>query len=229
MPDRHKSDPRLKQATSIFIQVTKTVTVKKAVSSIIRIFTLILLGVLLGSCSKKPTLTQQSLPHEVVKHLSWHLRSNLGEFTRFATALGTIEKLTHFRHQSNDAVNGLLKAGMWRKDSLSYQLHQRFGSTLTSLGIISVMKKGNSLVFHIIATEVNGISAQFNLVYNNTNAQLQGFVSNTRADRSQCQTNYLTSQYQDMRFGSCYTDLADDWYLHHAYQHLPQRQAAGAK
>jgi hypothetical protein len=203
--------------------------VKINASSIIRIFTLILLGALLNSCSKKPPLTEQSLPHEVVKHLSWHLRSNLGEFTRFATALNTVEKLTHFRHQSNDAVDGLLEAGMWRIDSLSYQLHQRFGSTLTSLGIISVLKKGDSLVFHILATEVNGISAQFNLVYNNLNEPLLGFVSNTRADRSPCQTNYLTHQYQSMRFGSCYTGLADDWYLHHAYQHLPQRQTAGAK
>lgn len=175
---------------------------------------------LLTSCSKKPPLTQTSPPQEVVKYLSWHLRSNLGEFNRFATDLATVDQLTHFRHQSDDAVKGLLEAGMWQNDSLSYQLHQRFSDTLTSLNVISVMKKGDSLVFHMAATEVGNISSQFNLIYNAIGISHYGHVSNSRKDRIPCDPQYLNSQYNTMNYGSCYADLADDWYLHHAYQHL---------
>jgi hypothetical protein len=181
---------------------------------------LILTIFLLSACSRKPPITTKTPALDVVKYLSWHLRANLGEFNRFATKLNKIDHFPHFRHQTAEAVNGLLAAGIWRKDSVTHTLYQQFGSTLTSLYIISVLKKGDSLVFHMNQTDVNNINSQFNLVYNTSGQLKSGFVSNTRSDRAPCEAQYLTTQYHSMSMGSCYRPLTDGWYLHHAYQHI---------
>lgn len=185
---------------------------------------IIALCLLLTGCPQKPKfpepIVENSTPTQATRYLSWHLRINLNKFSKLAGQLNHIKQLKHFQPQTQQAVDSLINSGMWQTNSLSYQLQQRFSQTVVQLGIRSILKKGDSLVMHMGSATDNNISSQYNLIYNPHEIAPQGYVANTSKDRLSCQSNYLTTQYPNTNFGSCYVKLAEKWYIHHSYQHL---------
>ena len=179
---------------------------------------------LLTGCPQKPSfpepINKQTTPTQATRYLSWHLRTNLTKFTRLANQLNHIKQLKHFQPQSTEAISSLIDSGMWKTDSLSYQLQQRFSHAVTQLGIHSILKKGDTLVMHMGSATDNNISSQYNLVFNPQGLVNQGFVANSSKDRLSCEPQYLTTQYPNTNFGTCYVKLAEGWYIHHSYQHL---------
>ena len=189
------------------------------------LFILILITCLfLTGCPKKPTFPEpilsDSTATQATRYLSWHLRTNLIKFTKLAKQLNRIKQLKHFQPQTQQAIESLVSSGMWQTNNLSYQLQQRFSQTVTQLGIHSILKKGDSLVMHMGSAVEDNISSQYNLIFNPQGFTHQGYVANNSKDRLTCEPSYLTTQYQNTNFGSCYVKLTEGWYIHHSYQHL---------
>lgn len=204
-----------------------TKTIKQQSNKLYRLTLIILIitsCLVLVGCPQKPSfpqpITPKTTPTQATRYLSWHLRTNLIRFNKLAKQLNRIKKLKHFQPQTQQAINSLINSGMWQTDHLSYQLQQRFSQTVTQLGIHSILKKGDSLVMHMGSATDNNINSQYNLVFKQKGLIRQGYVANSSKDRLSCQRNYLTTQYPNTSFGSCYVKLAKGWYIHHSYQHL---------
>lgn len=183
---------------------------------------LVLIALLAGCPQHKqypPKITEHSTPEQAIMYLSWHLRANRGQFIHITQILKKYPQLKHFRHQNDEAVEQLLEAQMWQLGGMTHEIHQQIGKSLGQLEIISVIKKDQSLVFHIASTNDNNINSTYNLVFNPNGLSNLGHVSNDRKDRENCLPNYIQQQYPNKTFGSCYTQLMPSWYIHHAFQH----------